>query len=117
RTGNRSRLHGDRIASAKTMRPGIRAGWVLALAVAAFLTADTPTARSIFIQAPASNSGAISGVVVDTATNAAVAGALVQLAIEGKGRPGSSGSMLTDAKGRFVFVNLPPSDHFTIGVS
>ncbi len=111
------------------MRLSSGTGWVLGLTVSAFLVVGTPTVPSARVQvatrqAPVNaadprtmGSGAISGVVVDAATNSAVAGAVVQLAIEGKGRPGSAGSMLTDAKGRFVFVNLQPSDHFTIGVT
>ena len=60
--------------------------------------------------------GAISGIVVDATTNAPVAAALVELSIEST-RPGSSGRAMTDAKGRFVFLDLPASDHFAVGVS
>lgn len=60
---------------------------------------------------------AVSGVIVDGATQAPVGGALVQLSI-GDGRAvGSAGRQLTDSKGRFVFVDLQPTSRVTIRVS
>jgi len=61
--------------------------------------------------------GAISGVVTDGATHRPVPGALVYLGIQGHGPVGQMSRQVTDAKGRFVFVNLPASDAFFLNVS
>jgi hypothetical protein len=68
-------------------------------------------------QAPAS--GAISGVVVDALTGAPIEGATVSLQFL---RPGARSStdvagVLTDARGRFVFVELEPSETYRARVS
>lgn len=55
--------------------------------------------------------GAISGVVTDSATGAPIAGATVSFWSFDTNDPSShQRSMLTDAKGRFVFVGLPTTD-------
>jgi hypothetical protein len=59
-----------------------------------------------------SGTGAISGVVIDGATNAPVADAVVAIAM--RGGLASQTRLITDTKGRFAFVNLPAADTFTI---
>jgi hypothetical protein len=61
---------------------------------------------------PTEGTGAISGVISDGETHRPIAGALVYLGIQGRGPVGRMSRQITDAKGRFVFVNLPPSDLF-----
>ena len=61
--------------------------------------------------------GAISGVVVDGTTKAPLADAFVYLAIQGRGTAGSQSRQLTDAKGRFAFVNLLPNPKYTLSVT
>ncbi len=61
-------------------------------------------------QTPAPGAGrtaAISGVVIDGATERPVAGALVDVIGDDRDRSGSHRRQLTDATGRFVFANLP----------
>jgi hypothetical protein len=61
--------------------------------------------------------GAISGVITDGATKKPVGGAIVYLGIQGYGPVGRLARQVTDAKGRFVFVDLPQSDLFFLNVS
>lgn len=60
--------------------------------------------------------GAISGVVVDGSTGAPVADAIVAITQGGSTAlpPGYQSRQLTDAKGRFVFLNLPSDGSFLI---
>jgi hypothetical protein len=58
----------------------------------------------------------LSGVIVDAATGTPVVDAVVSLANEGRTPLGSQSRQLTDAKGRFVFVNLP-ADNYAVSVS
>lgn len=59
-------------------------------------------------QAPIeAGTGAISGVVIDGATKAPVAGAIVYLGPPQHGPPDTPVRTLTDARGRYVFRNLP----------
>jgi protocatechuate 3,4-dioxygenase beta subunit len=61
----------------------------------------------------ASRTAAISGVVMDGATKQPLAGALVSLS--GQGATGERPSpQLTDARGRFVFLNLPPAPNYVL---
>src|SRR5579871_1729616 len=66
---------------------------------------------------PTSGTGAISGVVFDGATHRPIAGALIYLGITGHGPVGRQSRQITDAKGRFVFVDLPASDSFFMNVT
>jgi hypothetical protein len=61
--------------------------------------------------------GAISGVIFDGATKKPVGGAVVYLGIAGYGPVGRLSRQVTDAKGRFVFLDLPESDLFFLNVS
>src|SRR5579871_104063 len=60
--------------------------------------------------------GAITGVVVDGVTGTAVSDAIVTLG-GAKVPTGYPGRQLTDAKGRFAFVQVPDGDGFQISVS
>ena len=68
-------------------------------------------------QGPAPPTGAISGVVLDGATGAPVAGAIVAAAATGRTLPGVQARQLTDGKGRFVFANLPGDGAYTLSAS
>lgn len=61
--------------------------------------------------------GAITGVVIDGDTKKPVAGALVYLGMVGYGPVGERSRQITDAKGRFVYSNLPASDIYFMNVS
>ena len=61
------------------------------------------------------STGAISGVVVD-GSGRPLGGAAVFLGTTGRG-PVRSSRQLTDSKGRFVFLNLPPSDQYFLNAS
>jgi hypothetical protein len=66
-----------------------------------------------------SGTGAISGTVVDGTGDRPLADVVVTLRMEPRGPAGPLalrpvGQKLTDAKGRFVFTELPPSDAYTI---
>jgi len=60
---------------------------------------------------------AISGVVLDATTGAAVPDVLVYLAVRGRGTVGPQPRQLTDTKGRFAFVNLPAGTAYSIAAS
>jgi hypothetical protein len=66
---------------------------------------------------PMEGAGAISGVISDGATHRPLPGAVVYLGIQGHGPVGRMSRQITDAKGRFVFVDLPESDAFFLNVS
>lgn len=61
--------------------------------------------------------GAISGVVLDALSGRPLAGAVVYVAVTGRGAIGRISRQLTDAKGRFVFLNLPAHDQFILNAS
>jgi hypothetical protein len=65
----------------------------------------------------APGSGVISGVVTDGTTKAPVAGVVVYIGMGGRGAVGDSSRQLTDAKGRFVFTDLPASDAYSFNAS
>ena len=76
----------------------------------------------VFVSPPApaptpEGTGAISGVVMDASAKAPLEDAVVYLAIEGRGTVGSQSRQVTDAKGRFAFVNLPPGEKYTVTAS
>ena len=73
---------------------------------------------------PATGTGAISGTVVDSATERPLAGAIVQLTgIPASGVAGNPSGVLrqtrvsTDDQGRFVFTRLPAADSYYLGAS
>jgi hypothetical protein len=107
-------------------RPAIRAAVSgLALLVALGVRADLagqgppppPPPRPIPAPAAgiASGSGAISGVVVDAATKEPLADAVVALAAGGNRN--AAERQMTDARGRFVFRDLPAGDGYVIQVT
>jgi hypothetical protein len=60
---------------------------------------------------------AISGVVIDGASKAPLAGAIVYLGLNGSGVMGTQNRQVTDSKGRFAFVNLPAKGNATVSAS
>lgn len=106
----------------KTVHVSIRAihahrGAALTTMVLTLLCAGV--AAQFVRQKPTEASGAISGVIVDGRTGTAVANAKVSLSVR---RPESPmrqevAAALTDPKGRFVFVELRPSDGYFATVS
>lgn len=68
-------------------------------------------------QRTAPATGAITGIVVDGSTGAAVADAVVFLAVLPARPLSSQPRQVTDAKGRFAFVNLPGEVTYTISVT
>ena len=67
-------------------------------------------------QRPA-GTGAISGVIRDGHTGQPIGGALVYVGITGRGPAGPMSRQISDARGRFVFTDLPESDSFFLNVS
>lgn len=61
--------------------------------------------------------GAITGVVIDAATKRPIAGALVYLGMTNYGPVGERSRQITDAKGRFVYTDLPAADIYFMNVS
>ena len=66
---------------------------------------------------PVTRTGAISGVVIDGTTNAPVAGAIVRLRPTDLAAPDQPFRQMTDARGRFLFRDLPPSDRYAVDAS
>lgn len=64
-----------------------------------------------------SGSGAISGVVVDGTTGAPIPGAMVSIGFSGRAISLPQRGQVTDGKGRFAFVNLPPNPNFTLSAT
>jgi hypothetical protein len=60
--------------------------------------------------------GAITGVVVDGSTNAPVEGAVVFLRLSGPTQVRQT-RQITDDKGRFAFIDLPPGDNYTLSAT
>jgi hypothetical protein len=85
-------------------------------AILAALITMTSAARQRPSQLSAPATASISGVVVDGATAAPIAGAVVSLGIEGARGP-LPDRRLTDSEGRFVFMNLPPARGYSVRAS
>jgi protocatechuate 3,4-dioxygenase beta subunit len=67
-------------------------------------------------QTPPPPTGVITGVVVDATTRAPIADAVVALGGLPRGTPAQT-RQLTDAKGRFAFINLPANPRYTLAAS
>ena len=67
-------------------------------------------------QAPPAATGAISGVVIDEATGAAIVDAVVYLSSASRAI-GVQPRQFTDAKGRFAFTGLPPGTNYAVSAS
>ena len=78
--------------------------------VLALLAADVVVARVPASQARSGPYGGISGVIVDGRTGQPLPDAIVS--ITSKGRPVEFERQITDARGRFVFVDLPADTYF-----
>jgi hypothetical protein len=100
-------------------RHSVLASLAAALA-AAHVAAFQSTAKPQTQQAapPVAQDGAISGFVVDGSTGAAVSDAIVAVALRSPTPlpPGYQSRQVTDAKGRFAFLNLPNEGSFQITV-
>ena len=96
------------------MRRTLAAGIALALLTVGSGTGLNARARDAQAAAPAQPTGtaAISGVVTDAHTGRPVAGASVFL--YGVGSRFSRPQVLTDARGRFVFVDLPSTHQYSV---
>jgi hypothetical protein len=68
-------------------------------------------------QRPDTGTSAISGVVTDALTGRPVSGAVVYVGITGRGAVGRVSRQFTDAKGRFVFTELPAHDQYFLNAS
>jgi hypothetical protein len=66
---------------------------------------------------PTTGTGAISGVVTDATSGRPIAGAVVSLSITGRGPVGRPPRMVTDARGRFVFRDLPAASDYVLNAS
>src|SRR5262247_4371195 len=93
------------------MKAGAIAAVVLALGAQA-----VPPAPGTTQTPPPAAAGAISGVVLDEATGAPVADAVVYLAA-GRSPAGAQPRQFTDARGRFVFARLPPGPNYGVSAS
>ncbi len=78
-------------------------------AIAVALSAQAPVAPPVM-------TGAISGVVIDGINKEPIEDVTVALSLTG-GKTSIRQQQLTDAKGRFVFVNLPAGDNYTLTAS
>lgn len=74
-------------------------------------------ARDTTQKPPETGTSAISGIVTNGLTGRPVPGAVVAVGIAGRGAVGRVSRQLTDAKGRFVFVELPAHDQYSISAS
>ena len=86
-------------------RPGATAIGVVALFIGSWPVSGQEAAKPPI-------ASAISGLVLDASSNAPIAGALVRVQIAGV--PGTITASLTDAKGRFVFEELPPRSRYRL---
>ena len=123
-TGSAARLtrHGGRIMRMKGARavldviaiPAVRRSFGVGLVVLG-LVAGRVAARQQAPTPAAPATAAISGVVVDGATGKPIGGARVTF--ESLENPSNIHSVLTDPKGRFVFLGLPPSSSCEVTAS
>src|SRR5262245_50621486 len=98
----------------------LRSGFVLAAVLGATVIPSRAQQNPAQSQQPApTGSGAITGTVVDGQTGDPVAGALVFLApvTPGASVPLAQTRQITDARGRFAFVELTGDGAFTISAS
>jgi hypothetical protein len=96
-------------------RVGARGFLAAALAVAMAAAISAGQAPSLSSLASRTGTGAITGVVVDAMTNRPVAGAIVSLSRLGAAATAPLPPAMTDAKGRFVFRDLPASPEYFLG--
>lgn len=83
---------------------------LLAIAAAGGAQTSSPPAQE-------SNTGAISGTIVDGNTGQPVAGAVVTLSTNARGTTGFIGRVSTDSAGRFVFLPLPASSAYFLSAA
>jgi hypothetical protein len=77
-----------------------------------------PAASPVMAPPPAeTGTGAISGVVVDAASGAPLSGVLVNLSKPSRSTVRPQTRQVTDQKGRFVFVNLPANNSYSLSAS
>ena len=99
------------------MVPAVRRAFCFGLVVLG-LVAGRVAARQQAPTPPAPETGAISGVVIDGATGKPIAGATVSFwSFDTRDPRSYQQSLLTDAKGRFVFLGLPATDGCNLYVS
>jgi hypothetical protein len=67
--------------------------------------------------APTEGTAAVSGVITDATTKQPLPGVMVYLGSQGRGAVGRLSRQMTDAKGRFVFTDLPAGTLYFINTS
>ena len=95
------------------MRANVRILVLVSLVAAGGLVTTQEGAQ----QHPDTGTSAISGVVTDGISGRPIPGAVVYAGITGRGAAGGVSRQLTDAKGRFVFVDLPAHDQYFLNAS
>jgi hypothetical protein len=78
---------------------------------------QAPQAPNPNVAPSEAGTGAISGVITDGTTNSPIAGAIVYLGPPMHGPPGAPVRQITDAKGRFLFRDLPAFGGYFIQVN
>jgi hypothetical protein len=68
-------------------------------------------------QSPTEGTAAMSGVVSDAVTHRPLPGVIVYLGFQGRGAVGRLSRQVSDAKGRFVFTDLPAGANYFINAS
>ncbi|HEX5070250.1 MAG TPA: carboxypeptidase-like regulatory domain-containing protein [Vicinamibacterales bacterium] len=92
------------------MLPSLRLSFIFSLGVLGLIAVPL-AARQQVPPPPAPTTGAISGVVIDGATGKPIGGASVSFwSFDSQDPRSYQQSMLTDPKGRFVFLRLPRTD-------
>ena len=78
----------------------------------------TPPSAQTLAQSPVfEGTAAVSGVVTDADTKEPIPGVMVYLGFQGRGAVGRLSRQVSDAKGRFVFTDLPAGNNFFINAS
>ena len=106
-----------RIAGAAIVALGLIAS-SSSLVIAQQPTAGGATSSQAQAQSPVfEGTAAVSGVVTDATTKEPIPGVMVYLGFQGRGAVGRLSRQITDAKGRFVFTDLPAGTLFFINAT
>ena len=106
-----------RVAGATIVAVGLIAS-SLSLVLAQQPAVGGATSPQALAQSPVfEGTAAISGVVTEATTKEPIPGVMVYLGFQGRGAVGRLSRQITDAKGRFVFTDLPAGTLFFINAS